>query len=94
MPDFQKARAVKEFYAARLTRMGHDEREGKLVNLDEIKVRHFMRASQLRDRLLIIPHSLAAQLTAETDARTVEGMLDAAICEALEDLSGVRCTDG
>ena len=89
-PDYNKARAVKEFYAARLAKLEFEEREGKLVNIDEINVQHFNRARRLRDRLLMIPRRLAAQLAAETDTRTVEEILDAAICEALEELSGIR----
>jgi hypothetical protein len=89
-PSYQKARAVKEFYAARLAKLEYEEREGKLVNIDEINVQHFNRARRLRDRLLVIPHRLAARLAAETDVRTVEEMLDTALCEALEDLSGIR----
>jgi hypothetical protein len=92
-PDYNKARAVKEFYAARLAKLEFEEREGKLVNIDEINVQHFNRARRLRDRLLMIPRRLAAQLAAETDTRSVEEILDAAICEALEELSGVRRQD-
>jgi hypothetical protein len=93
-PDYNKARAGKEFYAARLAKPAFEEREGKLVNIDEINVQHFNRARRLRDRLLMIPRRLAAQLAAETDTRSVEKILDGAICEALEELSGVRHTDG
>ncbi len=88
-PDYNKARAVKEFYAARLAKLEFEEREGKLVNIDEINVQHFNRARRLRDRLLMIPRRLAAQLAAETDTRSVEEALDAAICEALEELSDI-----
>ena len=84
---------MKEFYAARLAKLEFEEREGKLVNIDEINVQHFNRARRLRDRLLMIPRRLAAQLAAETDTRSVEEILDGAICEALEELSGVRRQD-
>ena len=89
-PDYHKARAVKEFYAARLAKLDFEEREGKLVSIDEINVQHFNRARRLRDRMLMIPRRLSAQLAAECDARVVEEMLAGAISDALEELSGVR----
>jgi len=92
-PDYNKARAVKEFYAARLAKLEFEEREGKLVNIDEINVQHFNRARRLRDRLLMIPRRLAAQLAAETDTRSVEEILDGAIREALEEMADVRRVD-
>jgi hypothetical protein len=64
------------------------------VDADEINRETFNRARRVRDRLLMIPRRLAAQIAAEPDARTVEEILDTAICEALEELSGVRRTDG
>lgn len=92
-PDYHKARAVKEFYAARLAKLDFEEREGKLVSIDEINVQHFNRARRLRDRMLMIPRRLSAQLAAESDARVVEEMLAGAIGDALEELSGVRRDD-
>ena len=92
-PDYHKARAVKEFYAARLAKLDFEEREGKLVSIDEINVQHFNRARRLRDRMLMIPRRLSAQLAAESDARVVEEMLADAIGDALEELSGVRRDD-
>jgi hypothetical protein len=53
-PDYNKARAVKEFYAARLAKLEFEEREGKLVNIDEINVQHFNRSRRLRDRLIMM----------------------------------------
>jgi hypothetical protein len=93
-PDHQQSRAIKEFYAARLARMEYEGRDEKLVNIDEITIRHFTRAQNLRECINAISVNLAAQLAAETDTRSVEEILDAAICEALEELSGVRRTDG
>ena len=93
-PDYHKARAVKEFYSARLAKLEFEEREGKLVNIDEINVQHFNRARRLRDRMLMIPRRLSAQLAAQSDARTVEEMLEAAISDALEDISGIRRDEG
>lgn len=87
--DYNASRAEREFYAARLARIECEEREGKLVSIDEINALHFSRARRLRDRMLMIPRRLAAQVAAESDARTVEEMLESAICEALEELSSV-----
>jgi hypothetical protein len=76
------------YHRARLAKPEFEEREGKPVNIDEINVQHFNRARRLRDRLIMIPRR-PAQPAAETDVRSVEEIPDSAVCEALEDLSGV-----
>ena len=85
--DFNKARTVRETYKARIAKLDYEERSGKLVNADEVKIAAFNSARKLRDRVLQLPRRLSAQLAAETDAREVESILTKAIREALEELS-------
>ena len=90
-PDYQTSRAIREAYAARLAKLEYEERTGKLLNADEVKVKYFNLARQLRDRLLQIPRRLSPQIVAavvaQPDQRAVETMIEDAIREALEELS-------
>ena len=76
---------------ARLAKLEFEERTGKLLNADEVKVKHFNLARLLRDRIQQIPRKLAPQIVAavvaQPDQRVVEDLLMEAIREALEELS-------
>ena len=89
--DYHKARAVRETYAARLAKLEFEERSEKLVNADDVQVKYFNLARQLRDRMQQIPRKVAPEIVAlvvaSPDVRGVTDLLDAAIREALEELS-------
>ena len=89
-PDYKVSRAIREAYAARLAKLEFEEKSGKLVNLDEVKIATFTMARQARDRLLQIPRKVApaviAEWTANADPRGVEEIIEAAVRDALEGL--------
>ncbi len=89
--DYHKARAVRETYAARLAKLDFEERTDKLISKNEVDVKYFQLARQLRDRLQQIPRKAAPEIVAlvvaSPDVRGVTDILDAAIREALEDLA-------
>ena len=89
--DYHKARAVRETYAARLAKLDFEERSAKLISKDEADTEFFTLARQLRDRMQQIPRKVAPEIVAlvvaTPDVRGVTDLLDAAIREALEDLS-------
>ena len=91
-PDYKISRAIREAYAARLAKLDFEEKSGKLVSVDEVKIATFTMARQARDRLLQIPRKLApaviAEWTANSDPRRVEDLIDAAVRDALEALPG------
>ena len=73
--EYSKARAVREGYQARLTKLDYEERSGKLVSADEVQVAAFNRFRQFRDGMLNIPDRLAAVLAAEGDPGRVHELL-------------------
>ena len=86
-PDYQTSRAIREAYAARLTKLEYEERTAKLISSDEVEMRTFNLARRLRDRMQTLPRRLAAALAAEQDPRVIEPRLDDEIRQALEELS-------
>src|SRR5688572_17372252 len=48
---YAQSRAVRELYLARLARLDFEERSGKLVSRDEVKVAAFAMARTIRDTL-------------------------------------------
>ena len=89
--DYHKARAVRETYSARLAKLEFEERTGKLISKDEVDIKYFQLARQLRDRMQQIPRKVAPEIVAlvvaDPDVRGVTDILDVAIREALEDLA-------
>lgn len=91
IPDYKESRALREAFAARIAKLEYEEKRGKLVNIDEVKVSVFNKARRLRDRILQVPRKTAPEIvsivTATPDVRSVEECIANALREALEDLS-------
>ena len=81
--DYSRARAVRENYLARLTKIEFEERSGKLVNRDEVQVAAFNKFRTFRDGMLNIPDRVAAMLAAESDATRAHDILATEIRKAL-----------
>jgi hypothetical protein len=85
--EYSRARAVRESYLARLTKIDFEERTGKLVSRDEVQVAAFNKFRQFRDRMLNIPDRLAAEAAAESDSSRVHELITSEIRKALLEFS-------
>ena len=85
--QYNKARAVREHYQARLAKLEFEEKTGKLIPADEVKVTAFNLFRRYRDHMLNIPDRLAAMLAAETVEATVHALLTTEIRKALNDFA-------
>lgn len=86
-PSYAQSRAVRELYAAKLLKLEHEERIGKLVPADQVKVDAFKTARTVRDGLLNIPDRVAHILAAETDPARVHHLLSNELRTVLSRLS-------
>jgi hypothetical protein len=85
--DYSRARAIRENYLARMAKLDFEERSGKLMSRDEVKVAAFNRFRTFRDAMLNIPDRLAALVAAETDPVRVHDLLTTEIRNALMEVS-------
>lgn len=85
--SFAKAKAVRETLTAKILQLDYEEKTGKLVNADEVKVTWFNLARTIRDTLLNIPERISAELAAESDEFKVHKSLQNEIYKVLEVLS-------
>lgn len=85
--SFAKAKAVRETLTAKILQLEYEEKIGKLVNADEVKVAWFNLARSVRDSLLNIPDRLAGELAAESNEFKVHQTLQKEIHKVLEVLS-------
>ena len=88
IPSFAQSRAIREAYAARLTRLEYDQRSAKLVDKNELKMKLAKLHMAVRDSLRTIPDRVAPIVAAETDQAKIHAMLLKEIGQALEGLSG------
>lgn len=73
--QYSKARAVREHYQARLSKIEYEEKIGSLVSKDEIKIAQFNIDRQRRDAMLNIPDRVCAIIAAEMkDALVAAGL--------------------
>lgn len=84
-PDYQKARARREYALALLAEDEHRKSRGELVERELVDSAAFTAARTLRDLMLGIPPKIAGELVTLTDPWEIERRLVQAIRRALED---------
>lgn len=84
-PDYQKARARREYALALLAEDEHRKSRGELVEQALVDSAAFTAARTLRDLMLGIPPKIAGELVTLTDPWEIERRLVQAIRRALED---------
>jgi hypothetical protein len=85
--QYTKARAVREHYQARLSKLEYEEKVGSLISKDEVQIATFNQFRQYRDGMLNISDRIAAMLAAETDAAKCYEILATEIRKALNEFS-------
>ena len=86
--SYAQARAERERYNAKLARLKYEREKGTLVDAAEVKKAAFESARIVRDRLLMIPDRISAEIAAMSDARKIETLLENEIRSALKELCG------
>ena len=66
---YQKSRAVKESYTARLKKVEFEEKMGKVISKAGVEKAAFGVARILREKLKALPNRLAPKVTVETDQK-------------------------
>jgi hypothetical protein len=93
LPDFQKARALREHNLAQLAEIELHKAKGSLVALLAVQTGAYNAGRMLRDQLLGMPPQLAPELASMTDPWEIEKHLTAAIRRSLEDAERMSSAD-
>ena len=91
--DFQKARARREHYLARLAENESRKSDGELVEREAVELAAFSTGRMLRDLLLGLPKSISAELAALSDPWEVERHLTTGLRRVLEDAQRLSVAD-
>lgn len=89
VPSFAFSRSVREAFSSRLVKLEYEQRSGKLIDKNELKLKLAKLHMGVRDALRTIPDRVAPILAAETDQAKIHAMLLKEIGQALESLSGI-----
>ena len=84
---YNRSRALKEVYTAKLEQAKYEELVGKLVSAEKVKNQAFKTGRIIRDKILNIPDRVSHELAAESDPMKITIILTRALNEALEELS-------
>ncbi|OQB05793.1 MAG: hypothetical protein BWY19_00818 [bacterium ADurb.Bin212] len=84
---YAQSRSIREAYTARLSKLSYEEKLGKLISAEKVKITAFNTARIVRENILNVPNKIAYQLAAETDPNKINFMLTEALIEALEELA-------
>lgn len=88
--NFQKAKAVRETFAAKLAQLEYEEKSGKLVSADKVKAEAYKISRRVRDSLMGLPERVSAELAAMTEPREISIYLREMIAETLKDLADIN----
>lgn len=84
---YNRARAAREVYRARNEKIDLDEREGRLVSVDAVRVEAFRVHRQVRDSILTIPDRCSHELAAMTEPNEVHAYLLRQLNDALRKMA-------
>lgn len=84
--SYAASRAVRETYLARMARLDFEERQGRLVELEEVKRVCFEAARRSRDMLRAIPDRVAPLLAGTHDVHECQQILREEVQRACEGL--------
>lgn len=86
-PNLVLAKAKKEHYLAKMSKLKYEQQAGLLVEADAVKRAAFETSRIVRESLLGIPDRISGELAGETDTHKVHLMLTRELTLALEGLS-------
>tara|TARA_R100000278_G_C5459216_1_gene160239 strand:+ start:188 stop:682 length:495 start_codon:yes stop_codon:yes gene_type:complete len=89
LPSLAANRAIREMYAARITKLEFEERSKKLVPLEELRMELAKLHLVVRDNLRTIPDRIAPLVAAETDQAKIHSIILQEIRQCLEGLKSV-----
>lgn len=87
VPPYLQSRSIREAYLARLSKLEFEEKSGKLVNIDAVRVVGFNAVRQARDKLMNMPDRLSPLLAGMSDSHEIHKLLTAEIRLICEELS-------
>lgn len=90
MSGFQKAKAAKEFYAAKLAQLEYEEKTGTVIPADKVRIETFKIGRLVRDALLSVPDKVAPEIAIMDNPREISIFIKEHLALALKDLENLK----
>ena len=87
---YQKSKAAREFFNAKIARLNYEERAGTLVDAEEVKKESYKIGRRVRASMLGLPERVAAELANMKEPREIAVYLKEQIAGALKDLDNIN----
>ncbi len=84
VPPIDKSKAINEAYKARLAKLEFEEKSGKLIDAEQVKLEQFTAGRMIRDAIMAVPDRISAKLASMTDPHAVHRELHAELVSALD----------
>lgn len=85
LPSITESKAITEAYKARMAKLEYEEKAGKLVNADQVKVKFVSMVTAAKTKLMGVPSKAKSRIPTLT-VRDIE-VLEDLIAEALEEVA-------
>jgi hypothetical protein len=83
--SYNRTRTLATFYRAQLVRLQYEEKAGRLIDAEKVRLAAFEQARRLREKIMALPARLAPRLAATRTRADVERILRAELRAALEE---------
>lgn len=90
LSHYQKAKAHKELFTAKMAELQYREKAGELVPAAQVKAESFRIARRVRDSIMGVGERIAAELVNMDDARVISVFIKEQIAVALKDLDSLN----
>lgn len=92
-PSYAQSRAIREAYMARLAKLEFDEKSGKTVSADAVRIAIFNTARKARDMLMAVPDRVAPLVVGQTDQHEIHRILMDEVRRIASEVSKMRLPD-
>lgn len=92
-PTYQQSRAIREAYMARLAKLEFDEKSGRTVSADAVRIAIFNTARKARDMLMAVPDRVAPLVVGQTDQHEIHRILMDEVRRIAAEVAKMRLPD-
>lgn len=86
VPSLTESRSIKEAFLARIAKIEYEERSGRLIPAEKVKLDAFKLARTVRDAILNVPDRIANELASYDEPAKIHERLTQELIQALEEL--------
>jgi hypothetical protein len=89
-PTYAQSRAIREAYQARLAKLDYEEKAGKLLPADAVRVAMFNAGRKARDMLMALPDRIAPLVVGNPDQHEVHRLLTDEVRRVCAEIANVK----